>query len=257
VPVNAASDLSTVRGLLSDLGAWLETGGGEAVVVVNNYPEADGEPAGVAALRSLPITLLAIPELPVRHGEVRPVAARAAGAEHASSDLLVHFDADVRLTDAVALLDWYVQQFAAGARVAATDVGFHSVPSGLSIRARIVSHGLARWAKRVLLRTPVTRGSNYATDRSLFLEAYRRGMIADELNVGPALVALGARYVYSGDRRLRVLTSARRFRPGWARLFKYLAYRLAYNVRSLPVDERAADRTKRWNDPSDRWDQPS
>ena len=256
VPVNAAADLEVVHGLLSDLRPWIDARQGDVLLVVNNYSEADGEPAEIDALRAAPVAVLSVPEVPVRHGEVRPVAVRAVGAEHATSDLVVHMDADVRIPNAVVLMDWYCSQFAGGIGVAATDVGFHSVPPGLSVRARIVSHGLARWAKRVVLRTPVTRGSNYATDRQLFLEAYRRGMIADELNVGPAIVALGARYAYSGDRRLRVLTSARRFRPGWRRLLRYLGYRLAYNVRSLPVDERAAQRTRRWNDPSDRWDQP-
>lgn len=255
VPVNAQADLGTVGRLLGDLLPWNDADRGEVLLVVNNFDGA--EPAAVGELRLRGARVISEGKLSVRHGEVPPVAARALGARHSPPGLLVHFDADVRVPDAAALLQWYQDRFASGIGVAATGIGFHEIPPGLSIRARIVSHQAARWLKRVVLRTPVTRGSNYATDRDLFLEAYDRGMIADELNVGPALTALGARYAYSGDARLRVLTSARRFRGGWLRLVRYLWYRLRYNLRSLPVDEQAAERTGRWKDPRDRWDRPA
>lgn len=254
VPVNAKADMETAHRLLDDLRPWLTMGTGTVLLVVNNF---DGDEPDTHQLQRSPgVRVVTQAHLSLQHGEVPPIAARVLGARHSPSGLLVHLDADVRVPDPVALLRWYAEQFASGIRVAATSVGFHEIPGGLSIRARIVSHQAARWSKRVLLRTPVTRGSNYATDRDLFLEAYDRGMIADELNVGPALVALGARYAYSGDQRLRVLTSARRFRTGWIRLVRYLRYRLAYNIRALPVDDRAAERTRRWKDPDDRWERP-
>ena len=254
IPVNAQVDLAIVNRLLDDLKPWMAQDAGRVLLVINNY--AGDEPPGVAALRARGTSVIMEPRLAVRHGEVPPVAARAVGARQAGSGLLVHLDADVRIPDSPALMRWYRQQYAAGVRVAATAVEFHEVPPGVSIRARIAAHRTARWVKRVIFRTPVTRGSNYATDRDLFLTAYERGMIADELNVGPALVALGARYAYSGDPNLRVLTSARRLRGGWLRLVRYLAYRLAYNVRALPVDDRAANRTRRSRDPRSRWQRP-
>jgi hypothetical protein len=254
IPVNAQVDLTIVGRLLDDLQPWLAQGAGRVLLVINNF--AGDEPAEVADLRARGATVIVEPRLTVRHGEVPPIAARVVGARQAGSGLLVHLDADVRVPDSLALMGWYLKQYAHGVRVAATAVEFHEVPPGVSIRARILAHRMARWVKRVVLRTPVTRGSNYATDRDLFLGAYERGMIADELNVGPALVALGARYAYSGDRNLRVLTSARRLRGGWLRLVRYLAYRLAYNVRALPVDDRAADRTRRSRDPRGRWQRP-
>lgn len=254
VPVNAQSDLEIVDRLLDDLHPWLAEGTGVLLLVINNFDGA--VPAEVTHLSARGASVITEPRLTIRHGEVPPVAARAVGARHSQSGLLVHLDADVRVPDSVALMRWYANQYTSGAGVAATAVEFHQIPHGLSIRARIAAHRVARWVKRVALGTPVTRGSNYATDRDLFLAAYDRGMIADELNVGPALVALGARYAYSGDRSLRVLTSARRLRGGWMRLFRYLGYRLAYNLRALPVSERAADRTRRWQDPDSRWERP-
>ena len=254
IPVNAQVDLATVDRLLDDLQPWMAQDAGQVLLVINNF--VGDEPPGVAELRARGTTVIMEPRLVVRHGEVPPVAARAIGARQSGSGLLVHLDADVRVSDSPALMRWYRHQYAEGFHVAATAVDFHEVPPGVSIRARIAAHRTARWVKRVVFRTPVTRGSNYATDRDLFLAAYERGMIADELNVGPALVALGARYAYSGDPNLRVLTSARRLRGGWLRLVRYLAYRLAYNVRALPVDDRAAERTRRSRDPRGRWQRP-
>ncbi|HEX5579061.1 MAG TPA: hypothetical protein VFY43_05275 [Candidatus Limnocylindria bacterium] len=254
VPVNAQVDLATAKRLLDDLQPWVINTAGRVLLVINNF--TGEEPSEVDELRARGATVILEQSLVVRHGEVPPIAARAIGAREAGSGFLVHLDADVRVPDAPALMNWYLQQYVGGIRVAATTVEFHEVPPGVSIRARIAAHRLARWVKRVILRTPVTRGSNYATDRDLFLMAYERGMIADELNVGPALVALGARYAYSGDPSLRVLTSARRLRGGWVRLVRYLAYRFAYNVRALPVDDRAADRTRRSRDPQGRWQRP-
>lgn len=253
IPVNAAVDLGRASDLIGGLVGYRGPRAVEIVLVINNYP-ADDPPGEIEWLRDLGVTVVAAPSLPFSRGVVRPLAARILGATKASSDVLVHFDADCRVPDPTAVLDWYVAQLDAGAAGAAsTDVGFYDLPPGWSIRARVLSHGIARWIKRVLLRIPLTRGSNYATRRSLLLEAFQRGLIADELNVGPAIRSLGAAVRYSSDRSLRVLTSGRRLEPGWRRLAGYLVYRLRYNVRTLPISERAAQRTRRWEDPEDRW----
>ena len=65
------------------------------------------------------------------------------------------------------------------------------------------AHHASRSIKRVLLRIPTTAGANYAVDRGAFLRAYERGLLVDDLNVGPALKALGGRVAYSGARPLR------------------------------------------------------
>ena len=252
IPVNAQGDLDGVRHLLGDLAECAARSVVDVLLVVNNFAPSD-EPPALAELRALPISVIAVPQLPLKHGEVKPIAARVLGARQAAPGLIIHLDADARVPHATELVDWYIAQYRRGAMVAATGVGFVDLPPGLSIRARVFAHSVARWVKRRVFGTAVTRGSNYATDRGLFLDAYDRGMIADELNVGPAMVALGAHYAYSSAPRLKVLTSGRRFRPGWGRLLRYLRYRLAYNLRNLPVDEAAASRTRRWEDPSDRW----
>jgi hypothetical protein len=89
--------------------------------------------------------------------------------------------------------------------------------------------------KRSILRIPTIRGSNYAIDRSLFLSLYDRGLLTDDLNVGPAVKASGGTIPYGRADDLLVLTSGRRFRGGWLRLARYLWYRILYNVRVLPV----------------------
>lgn len=252
IPVNAAADLGRVTSLIGDLIGYRGSRTVEIVLVVNNY-HADDPPAEIEQLRALGARVLATPSLPFPPGIVRPLAARLVGAEAAGSELLMHFDADCRITNPTALLDWYATQLVAGAGAASTDVGFYDLPPGWSIQARVMGHGLARWVKRVVLRIPLTRGSNYATQRTLLLDAQQRGLIADELNVGPAIRSLGASVRYSSDRRLRVLTSGRRFEPGWRRLLGYLLYRLRYNMRTLPVSGRSQRRTRRWEDPEDRW----
>jgi len=92
--------------------------------------------------------------------------------------------------------------------------------------------------KRVPLRIPTTRGSNYAVDRRVLLPLYERNLLSDDLNVGPALKSAGGDVVYSGARSLQVLTSGRRFKGGWLKLFRYLAYRLGYNVRMIASSNR-------------------
>jgi hypothetical protein len=155
------------------------------------------------------------------------------GIQSASSDRAICFDADSRIPNPSLLLDWYVSQFERGAVAAYTHVGHYDLLPLWSVRARIAAHHAARWLKRVAFRIPTTRGSNYAVDRTELLPLYGRRLLADDLNVGPALKSAGGEVVYSGARSLEVLTSGRKFRGGWLKLFRYLAYRLGYNLRMI------------------------
>ena len=110
-----------------------------------------------------------------------------------------------------------------------------------------------RWGKRVLLRIPTTRGSNYAVARDVFLDLYDSGALADEMNVGPTFKARRLGVAYSGKRKLAVLTSGRRFIPGLGELWRYNLYRLRYNRRVLPVGTDVASRTGRERDPVRRY----
>jgi hypothetical protein len=120
-------------------------------------------------------------------------------------------------------------------QAAYTHVGYYDLRPVWSVRARIAIHHAARWLKRAVLRIPTIRGSNYAVDRSLFLSLYDRGLLTDDLNVGPAVKAGGGSIAYGRARDLQVLTSGRRFRGGWLKLARYLWYRTRYNIRVLPV----------------------
>ena len=114
---------------------------------------------------------------------------------------------------------------------------------------------MARWIKRAFLKIPTARGSNYTVTKTLMLELYDKGMLADEMNVGPTFKAFGRKVVYSGSKNLTVLTSGRMFNPGWMKIFRYFRYRLKYNLRVLPVRRDAATVTKRENDPVRRYDE--
>ena len=87
---------------------------------------------------------------------------------------------------------------------------------------------------------PTTRGSNYAIHKSLFLNLYQKGLICVDMQVGPVAKLAGARIAYSGDRRLRVLTSGRRFRGGWSKMPVYFFNRFLYNLKAIPPSWRQA-----------------
>jgi hypothetical protein len=248
VPVNAQGDLENVLTLLDDLGRYAGPHQFEIVLVVNNYAE-DRRPSGIPALEALDgVRVLAIPS--VREpGVAVAFSARIAGMRAARSPYAIHLDADCRVADPTSLLDWYVQRLHSGDGVAYTRVRYHSVRRRPSIYARIAVHHAARWVKRALLRIPTTRGSSYAVHVPMLLRLHAEGLLADELNVGPAARSRGARVTYSGDRRTVVRTSGRMFQGGWRRLWRYLRYRLRYNLRVLPVRPGVAARTGRERDP--------
>jgi Glycosyltransferase like family 2 len=239
IPVNAQADLQNVLVVLSDIARYRGKRAFEVVLVINNYPE-DDPPEEIATYAAAGMSVVSVPNV-WRAGEAVCLSARVPGIRAAEAERILLFDADCRIPEPTVLLDWYVDQFASGAKVAYTRVGHYDLRPLWSVRARMAAHHGARWIKRVLLRIPTTRGSNYGVDRTAFLRAYEGGLLADDLNVGPAVKAAGGRIVYAGSPRLQVLTSGRKFRGGWRRLARYLRYRLLYNVRVLrtQAQERA------------------
>ena len=233
VPVNAQADLENVLELLAEVGKYRGKHSFEVVLVINNYPE-DEPPPELKTYGRSGMRIIGVPSL-WRAGEVVSFTARIPGARAAASERTIHLDADCRIPNPSTLFDWYIEQFERGAEAAYTHVDYYDLRRLWSVRARIVAHHLARWIKRVILRIPTIRGSNYAVERMLFLRLYEQGLLTDDLNVGPSVKATGGRIAYSGARELRVLTSGRRFRGGWRKLAHYLRYRLVYNLRVLPA----------------------
>jgi len=244
IPMNAQVDIDNALTLLGDLAAYRGPAVVETIIVANNFDEAS-PPVRLAELEAAGARLVRIPHVEVRPGEVISFAARIPGAREARTSGTAHFDADVRVPNAAPLIAWYADRMQAGFDLAYTGVGHFDLPSATSVRASIAIHHASRWVKRVVLRVPTARGSNYAIRREMLLDAYERGMLADDLNVGPVVKKLGGRIAYNGDRALRVLTSGRMYRGGWSKLVRYYVYRLRYNLRVLPVSQRAASRTGR------------
>ena len=251
VPVNAQGDLSNVVRLLGDLARYAGPHQMEVILVVNNFPEGDVPPE-VDDLRELGARVVAIPSVR-RPGEAVGFSARIPGIAAAASNHVVLFDADCRIPDSTALLNWYVDRFREGAQAAYTHVAYYDYEDAVSLRFRFAVHNLVRWIKRSIFRIPTTRGSNYAVRRDAMLDLYERGMLADEMNVGPTFKRLKGRVAYSGRASLAVYTSGRMFRPGWKRIVPYLTYRLKYNLRVLPVGADVARRTGREKDPVRRY----
>lgn len=245
IPVNAQGDLENVLNILQDIRRYQGVNRFEVILVVNNF-EPESPPAELEAFEVMGVRVIAIPCVR-QSGEAVGFSARIPGIRAATAETCILFDADCRIPDATALLDWYVQQFKAGAGCAFSHVDYYDLREGWSIRTRILIHHTARWFKRNLLGVPTTRGSNYAVHRTTMLALYDDGYLADEMNVGPTFKASGARIAYSGKKELRVLTSGRRFTPGGGimKLARYFRYRLLYNVRTLPVRKGVAQHTGR------------
>ncbi len=233
IPVNAQADLEKVLDVIDEILRYQGRRAFEVVIVINNYP-TDGPPKELKTYGHAGMRTLGFPSV-WTSGEVVSFTARVPGAREAASGLLILFDADCRIQNPSALLDWYIGQLERGMQAAYTHVGYYDLRPVWSVRARIAIHHVARWVKRIVLRIPTIRGSNYAVDRSLFLSLYDRGLLTDDLNVGPAVKASGGSIAYGKAGDLRVLTSGRRFRGGWLKLARYLWYRTRYNVRVLPV----------------------
>lgn len=233
VPVNAKEDLDTVMGVVGDTARYDGTHTLEVVLVVNNYPLGE-PPTALGAYEAAGLRTIALPSA-WTEGEVVSFSARLPGVRAAGSNHLVLWDADCRVPDASALIDWYVDQLTSGATAAYTHVDYYDLRALWSVRTRIAVHHASRWVKRSVLRIPTLRGSNYAIRREVLLRLHDDRLVGDDLNVGPAVRATNGVCAYSNQPRLTVLTSGRRFKGGWRKLGHYLRYRLSYNVRVLPV----------------------
>lgn len=252
VPVNAQGDLRKVNKLLTDLSQYSGRHSVEIVLVLNNY-EPDQPPIAAEEYRAMGIQVICIPNVR-QPGIAVPLAARMPGIRAASSSLVILFDADCRVPNITAVTDWYIKQFAQGAKLAYTRVDYYELGDHWSISFRIHVHHLMRWIKRVPLRIPATRGSNYAVDQSTMVQQFDAGYLADDLNIGPAFKAVGVKIVYSSAKELRVLTSGRMFNPRSPyRIYRYFRYRFLYNLRMLPVRNNAHMYTKREKDPVRRY----
>ena len=242
IPVNAQGDLETVLGLLADIAQYRGTHTFEVLLVINNYPEHQ-EPAEVELFRSMGIGVESIPSVR-RSDEIVCFSARMAGIRAARTDHLLLFDADCRIPNSTALIDWYIDHLHNGTKLAYTHVGYYELKRNLSVYVRIIIHHSVRWVKRELLGIPTARGSNYAANRTKMLYYYEHGFLSDDFNVGPTFKAHGLPIKYSGKRQLVVLTSGRIFSRGWLKLARYWLYRLRYHLKMLPVGSDVRGRRK-------------
>jgi len=230
IPVNAQKDLAPLRGVLSDLLRYSGNRHLEMILVINNYP-TDEPPEEVSLYQQAGLSVVAIPRV-VPQGGIA-MAARIPGVRLAGSEDVLLFDADCRIPNPTALIDWYLDRLQEGYELAYTHVDYADLPSGISVQARMFVHHASRWLKRNILRIPTSRGSNYAMHRDRMLELFAQGRIPYDIHVGPAIKSMGGRIAYSGAKELVVLTSGRFFDPGWKVLFAYLVWRTGYYFRIL------------------------
>ncbi len=246
IPVNAQGDLETVLQVLSDIATYKGSHTFEVILAINNYP-AGHEPPETELFRDMGMVIAATPSV-ARPDEAVCFSARLTGVRPANSEYLLLFDADCRIPNATAVIDWYINRLHAGADLAYTHVEYYDLKKDLSIAARMIAHHGARWVKRELLGIPTTRGSNYAVNRAKMLAYYDQKLLSDDLNVGPTFRAKGDRIDYSGSRKLIVKTSGRMFTGGWRKLIRYLLYRLRYNLKMVPVGRDVKKRIQRGDD---------
>jgi hypothetical protein len=250
IPVNAQGDLENIEHLLSDLERYEGPLAVETILVVNNYPP--DRPPNVERLRRRATSVLTIPSVR-KFGEAVAFSGRVHGMRVARSPYVVVTDADCRIPNPTAYIDWYHEQLSTWAHAAYTHVEFQDFDPVLSVRFHIVVSHAARWVKREILRIPVTRGASYGARREELLELYDAGLLADEMNVGPAFKRLVGPVAFGAKKDLHVLTSGRMIRRGWWRVIPYNLYRLRYNLRVLPVRPGVAHVTGRENDPVRRY----
>ncbi len=232
IPVNAQKDLSRVLIVASDLVAYHGSQPIEIILVINNYPEHN-PPEEIQQYQQLGFKVLGIEKVTYRGGVA--LAARIPGIELAQSENILLFDADCRIPNSTALLDWYIDQLNSGADLAYTHVDYFDLPAGLVIKIRMFIHHASRWYKRSFLGIPTSRGSNYAMKRKLILELFAEERIHYDIQIGPVVKALGKKSVYSGANEHVVLTSGRFFSNSWKELFAYLIWRIGYYIRVKPT----------------------
>lgn len=237
IPVNAQKDLSNISRLLADLGRYAGDQRIEIILVINNYPLND-LPYEIELYQQIGLTVIAIPR--VEHQGGVAIAARIPGIKAARSSNVLLFDADCRIPNPTALINWYIAKFRAGYDLAYTHVEYTDLAPDFSIKARIWVHHVTRWLKRNILGIPTSRGSNYAIRRKLILDLFESGRIPYDLHVGPVVKWMGSKIAYSGAPELVVLTSGRFFAPGWKVLLDYLVWRVGYYRRILRMKSKKA-----------------
>jgi hypothetical protein len=253
IPVNAQGDLDNVVNLLGDLSAYSGEHSIEVILVVNNYPP-DKPPVEIDLFAAHGVRVVSVPDLR-RPGEAVALTARIHGLRAATAETAYLFDADCRIPNPSALLNWCHDRCQHGAHAVYAHVGFHGLRGTRPNSARLVIHHGGRWIKRVLLRIPTTRGGSYGVNCAMMIDLYDQGALADDMNVGPAFKAFGGTVVYSGDRELMVLTSGRMHTGrSWLSLLRHYIYRIRYNLRVLPVRRDAARHTGREKDPVRRFE---
>ena len=236
IPVNAQNDLVNVLQIIDDIASYQGKHHLEVILVINNYPP-DSPPKEVNEYRALGLLVLAVPKFEERGGI--SLIARIPGVRIASSEYTIHFDADCRIPNATSLIEWFIEQFESGAQLAYTYVGYYDLPASLSTKVWLTIHRAFRWFKRVVLRVPISRGSNYAVIRSLMLNLYDRGLVNYDIKLGTTIKSIGGKIAYSGDRSLSVLTSGRNIQGGWKELFQYIVWRVGYYQRVMPMRPEA------------------
>src|SRR5574338_483352 len=117
IPVNAQKDLAPLRRVLSDLAAYSGGKRLEIILVINNYPP-DEPPGEIWAYQQAGIQTIAVPR--VHHQGGIAMAARIPGVRQAQSQAVLLFDADCRIPDPNALIDWYVARLGEGCDLAYT-----------------------------------------------------------------------------------------------------------------------------------------
>jgi glycosyltransferase involved in cell wall biosynthesis len=237
IPVNAQKDLAHLQRALFDLSRYSSSRKVEIILVINNY-SADEPPGEIRAYQQMGLVVIAIPH--VEHEGGIAMAARIPGVRIARSQVILHFDADCRIPNPDALIDWYVSRLMEGYALAYTHVDYTDLPPGISVKARMLVHHVSRWFRRRILGIPTSRGSNYAIRRDLMLDLFARGRIPYDIHVGPVVKSIGGKIAYSGAKELLVLTSGRFFSPGWKVLFSYLIWRTGYYFRILKMKPKKA-----------------
>lgn len=232
IPVNAQKDLPNIPRLLADLGRYSGRHHLEIVLVVNNYP-ADKPPRDIETYSQIGLLVMAIPH--IEHAGGIAIAARIPGIRVAQSSKIILFDADCRIPNPTALIDWYIAKFEDNMDLAYTHVEYTDLPPGISVKARMFVHHASRWIRRNILGTPTSRGSNYAIRKKFILHLFDQGRIPYDIHVGPVVKATGGKIAYSGAKELVVYTSGRFFTPGWKVLGEYLVWRMGYYRRILKL----------------------
>jgi hypothetical protein len=237
VPVNAQNDLGNFYNLLEDLGRYTGNHRYEVIAIVNNYP-LENPPKDVEHLQSLGIRVISIPDAR-KPGETVSFSARVPGIMAASTEKTIHFDADCRIPNITAILDYYIEQLNEGCQLAYTRVDFFDLPELLVIRIRVAIHHGARSLKRNILKIPTPRGSNYAVSKAVFLQLYETGGLRDDIQLGPNIKEIGGKHRYCNSKEMTVLTSGRKIRKSWPRIFRYIFRRLLFNIRYIRDTEAA------------------